>query len=167
MTDWIEAGQTAPDFTLTAHDGQQLTLSSLRGQPVVIYFYPEDDTPGCTIEACGFRDANAEFAKHGAVVLGISPDGTERHEAFRAKYNLNFTLLSDPDHRVAMRYGAWREKNRYGRKTIGMQRSTFVIDPAGVVRKVWKQVKVEGHERYVLEAVRSLKSTGKSARAGR
>lgn len=156
MADWIEAGETAPDFALTNHAGKTLKLSSLRGKPVVIYFYPEDDTPGCTTEACGFRDAHTDFAKLGATVLGISPDPPAKHRAFREKYDLTFTLLSDPDHRVATAWGAWREKNMYGKKTIGMQRSTFVIDAGGIVRKVWKRVKVDGHEQAVLAAVREL-----------
>lgn len=156
MADWIEAGETAPEFALTTHAGKTLNLSSLRGKPVVIYFYPEDDTPGCKTEACGFRDAHADFAELGATVLGISPDPPAKHRAFREKYDLTFTLLSDPDHRVATTWGAWREKNMYGKKTIGMQRSTFVIDAGGTVRKVWKRVKVDGHEQAVLAAVREL-----------
>lgn len=156
MSDWIEPGAAAPDFTLPNHTGKNVKLSSLRGGPVVIYFYPEDDTPGCTIEACGFRDAHADFAQLGATVLGISPDPPAKHAAFREKYDLSFTLLSDPDHRVATIYGAWREKNMYGKKTIGMQRSTYVLDAQGHVRRVWKQVQVKGHEQHVLKAVRSL-----------
>ncbi|MEY3204229.1 MAG: hypothetical protein RLZZ21_560 [Planctomycetota bacterium] len=153
MADWIEAGSKAPDFTLLTHEGTKLTLSSLRGSPVVLYFYPKDDTPGCTKEACGFRDAKAKLAKHGAVVLGVSPDNPASHETFRAKYKLPFTLLCDPDHVVAEEYGAWREKNMYGKKSMGIARSTFIIDAAGTVVKVFKAVKVDGHADQVLAAL--------------
>jgi thioredoxin-dependent peroxiredoxin len=153
MADWIEAGSKAPDFTLLTHEGTKLKLSSLRGSPVVLYFYPKDDTPGCTKEACGFRDAKATLAKHGAVVLGLSPDTPASHEAFRAKYKLPFTLLCDPDHVVAEKYGAWREKNMYGKKSMGIARSTFIIDAAGTVVKVFKAVKADGHADQVLAAL--------------
>jgi peroxiredoxin Q/BCP len=154
MADWIEEGCKAPDFTLPTHDGSKLKLSSLRGRPVVLYFYPKDDTPGCTKEACAFRDAKARLARHKAVVLGVSPDTPTSHEQFRAKHKLPFTLLADADHAVAEKYGAWREKNMYGRKTMGIVRSTFVIDAAGKVAKVFKAVKVDGHEEQVLAALR-------------
>jgi peroxiredoxin Q/BCP len=153
MADWIEAGSKAPDFTLLTHEGQKLKLSSLRGSPVVLYFYPKDDTPGCTKEACGFRDAQAKLAKHGAVVVGVSPDTPASHEAFRATYKLPFTLLCDPDHVVAEKYGAWREKNMYGKKSMGIARSTFIIDAAGTVVKVFKAVKADGHAAQVLAAL--------------
>ena len=156
MADWIEAGAKAPDFTLVTDDGTKLTLSSLRGRPVVLYFYPKDDTPGCTKEACGFRDAKLKLATHEAVVLGISPDGPESHAAFRTKYNLPFTLMCDPDHTVAEAYGAWREKNLYGKKSLGIARSTFVIDSEGRVAKVFKAVKPDGHAERVLEALAAL-----------
>ncbi|MBZ0114512.1 MAG: thioredoxin-dependent thiol peroxidase [Thermoanaerobaculia bacterium] len=156
MTPWIERGDAAPDFTLDTDDGATLTLSELQGQPVVLYFYPMDDTPGCTKEACAFRDRKKEFEKLGARVLGVSPDGVDSHGAFRDKYGLNFTLLADPDHRVAEAYGAWREKTLYGKKSIGIQRSTFVIDSQGIVRKVWKRVAVDGHDEKVLEALAAL-----------
>jgi len=156
MADWIEEGSTAPDFTLPTHDGTKLKLSSLRGAPVVLYFYPKDDTPGCTKEACGFRDAKARFARHGAVVLGVSPDSPESHERFRTKYKLPFTLLADEGHRVAEKYGAWREKNMYGKKSMGIARSTFVIDAAGTVVKVFKAVKPDGHDAKVLEVLAGL-----------
>ena len=156
MADWIEAGSKAPDFTLLTHDGTKLKLSSLKGTPVVLYFYPKDDTPGCTREACGFRDAQAKLAKRKAVVLGVSPDGAASHEKFRTKYKLPFTLLSDPDHAVAEKYGAWREKNMYGKKSMGIARSTFIIDAAGRVAKVFKAVKVDGHADQVLEALAGL-----------
>jgi len=156
MADWIEEGSTAPDFTLPTHDGTKLKLLSLRGAPVVLYFYPKDDTPGCTKEACGFRDAKARFARHGAVVLGVSPDSPESHERFRTKYKLPFTLLADEGHRVAEKYGAWREKNMYGKKSMGIARSTFVIDAAGTVVKVFKAVKPDGHDAKVLEVLAGL-----------
>jgi peroxiredoxin Q/BCP len=153
MADWIEGGSKAPDFTLPTHDGTKLKLSSLKGTPVVLYFYPKDDTPGCTKEACGFRDAKATLAKHKAVVLGVSPDGPESHETFRLKYKLPFTLLADVDHKVAEKYGAWREKNMYGKKSMGIARSTFIIDATGTVAKVFKAVKADGHADQVLESL--------------
>jgi peroxiredoxin Q/BCP len=156
MADWIEEGTKAPDFTLVTHDGMKLRLSSLEGRPVVLYFYPKDDTPGCTKEACGFRDARAKFAQAGAVVLGVSPDGPESHAAFRTKYKLPFTLLCDPDHVVAEKYGAWREKNMYGKKSMGIARSTFLIDPRGRVAKVFKAVKPDVHAEQVLAALADL-----------
>ena len=156
MADWLEPGSKAPDFTLPAHDGTKVKLSGLRGRPVVLYFYPKDDTPGCTREACGFRDAQAKLAKHGAVVLGVSPDGPESHAKFRAKYELPFTLLCDVDHKVAEKYGAWREKNMYGKKSMGIARSTFIIDAEGRVARVFKAVKVDGHDEQVLEALADL-----------
>ena len=153
MADWIAAGSKAPDFTLVSHDGTKVKLSSLRGRPVVLYFYPRDDTPGCTREACGFRDAAVAFRAHKAVVLGVSPDGPESHAAFRAKHALPFTLLSDPDHSVAERYGAWRKKTLYGRTTLGIVRSTFVIDAAGRVARVFRAVRPDGHAAQVLAAL--------------
>ena len=156
MADWIEEGTKAPDFTLPAHDGTKLKLSSLKGGAVVLYFYPKDDTPGCTKEACGFRDMAAKFARLGAVVIGVSPDGPDSHERFRAKYKLPFTLLADVDHKVAEKYGAWREKNMYGKKTMGIARSTFLIDAAGRVAKVFKAVRADGHAEQVLGALAEL-----------
>ena len=156
MADWIEEGSKAPDFTLPTHDGTKLKLSSLKGSPVVLYFYPKDDTPGCTKEACGFRDAKAGLAKHKAVILGVSPDDPASHEKFRQKYKLPFTLLADVDHKVAEKFGAWREKNMYGKKSMGIARSTFIIDAAGKVAKVFKAVKADGHADQVLEALKAL-----------
>ena len=153
MAEWIEAGATAPKFTLTAHDGSKVKLSSLAGKTVILYFYPKDDTPGCTKEACGFRDARAALARRNAVVVGVSPDGPEKHAAFRTKYKLPFTLLCDPDHAVAEAYGAWREKTLYGKKTLGLVRSTFVIDGGGRVIKVFKAVRPDAHAAQVLEAL--------------
>jgi len=156
MSEWIEEGQAAPDFALPADDGSTVRLSDLKGRPVVLYFYPADDTPGCTKEACSFRDQHSELTAAGAVLLGVSPDDLPSHGRFRDKYGLNFRLLADTDHAVAERYGAWREKNMYGKKSMGVQRSTWLINPDGTVRKLWKKVKVEGHDAQVLEELRSL-----------
>ncbi len=156
--DWIEAGAKAPAFTLTADDGSKVRLSEQKGSPVVLYFYPKDDTPGCTKEGCAFRDAQAKLAKSDAKVFGVSPDDVESHVKFRDKYSLNFPLLADPDHKIAEKYGAWREKNMYGKKSMGIQRSTFVIDADGKVAKVWKRVKVDGHDEQVLAALAELDS---------
>ena len=122
MGDWLEEGKAAPDFTLAADDGKKVNLKSLRGQPVVLYFYPRDDTPGCTKEACAFRDRKKELTKLGAHVLGVSTDDVASHVKFRDKYELNFPLLADVDHKLAEKYGAWREKNMYGKKSMGIQR---------------------------------------------
>lgn len=156
MAEWLEPGTKAPAFTLTADDGSKVRLSDFAGKPIVLYFYPKDDTPGCTREACAFRDAKADLKKAGAVVLGVSADNTESHVEFRDKYKLNFPLLSDPDHKIADKYGAWREKNMYGKKSMGIQRSTYLIDPAGKVARVWKRVKVDGHDQQVLAALGEL-----------
>jgi thioredoxin-dependent peroxiredoxin len=156
MAEWIEEGQTAPDFTLSADDGGKVKLSDLRGKPVVLYFYPKDDTPGCTKEACSFRDRSQDLKAKGAAILGVSPDDVASHGQFRDKYSLNFPLLADTDHQVAERYGAWREKNMYGKKSMGIQRSTFLIGPDGTVRKVWKKVSVDGHDEEVLAALDRL-----------
>jgi peroxiredoxin Q/BCP len=156
MGDWVEPGQRAPAFSLTADDGSKVRLADLRGHPVVLYFYPRDDTPGCTREACAFRDQRETLAKMGVVVWGVSTDSIESHQKFRDKFRLNFPLLSDEQHTVAKKYGAWREKNMYGKKSMGVVRSTFLIDPQGKVAKVWKQVKVDGHDEQVLAALREL-----------
>lgn len=153
---WIEEGAKAPAFTLTADDGTKVRLSELKGRPVVLYFYPKDDTPGCTKEACAFRDAQKKLAKSDAVVLGVSPDDVASHGKFRDKFSLNFPLLADPDHKIAEKYGAWREKNMYGKKSMGIQRSTFLIDADGKVAKVWKRVRVDGHDEQVLAALAEL-----------
>jgi peroxiredoxin Q/BCP len=157
--EWVEEGAKAPDFTLTADDGTKVKLSQFRGKPVVVYFYPKDDTPGCTREACAFRDRKKDLEKLGAVVLGLSPDNAASHAKFRDKFELNFPLLVDTDHKVAEKYGAWREKNMYGKISMGIQRSTFLIDAEGKVAKTWKKVNVDGHDEKVLEALRELKST--------
>jgi peroxiredoxin Q/BCP len=156
MGQWIEPGQRAPDFTLTADDGSKVRLSERKGRPVVLYFYPRDDTPGCTRQACALRDRQAELQKLGAVVLGVSPDSVQSHGKFRDKFQLNFPLLADEEHQVAEKYGAWREKNMYGKKSMGIQRSTFLIDSEGKVSKVWKRVKVDGHDEQVLAALAEL-----------
>ena len=156
MSDWIEPGQKAPDFTLPADDGTKVKLKDLKGNPVVLYFYPRDDTPGCTKEACAFRDRSKELKKLGAKVLGVSTDDVASHEKFRDKYQLNFPLLADVDHKVAEKYGAWREKNMYGKKSWGVQRSTFLIDAEGVVQKAWLKVSVDGHDEQVLAALKEL-----------
>ena len=158
MADWIEEGKKAPAFTLTADDGKKVKLADLQGQPVVLYFYPKDDTPGCTKEACAFRDQAKPLKKLNAVVLGVSPDDVASHVKFRDKYKLNFPLLADPDHKIAEKYGAWREKNMYGKISMGVQRSTFLIDASGKVAKVWKKVKVDGHDQQVLDALAELDS---------
>ena len=156
MSDWVEEGQKAPAFTLPADDGKSVRLSKFRGSPVVLYFYPKDNTPGCIMEACAFRDQNAAIKKFGATILGISRDSLQSHTKFREGFKLNFPLLSDADHKVAEKYGAWREKTLYGRKSMGIQRSTFLIDAKGNVAKVWKRVQVAGHDQEVLAALKAL-----------
>ena len=156
MSGWIEEDQKAPAFTLTADDGTKVKLGDLKGSPVVLYFYPRDDTPGCTKEACSFRDRNDEITQLGAKMFGVSPDTVESHVKFRDKYALNFPLLADPDHKIAEKYGAWREKNMYGKKSMGIQRSTFLIGPDGKVARLWKKVKVDGHDQQVINALQEL-----------
>jgi peroxiredoxin Q/BCP len=156
MGEFLEPGSKAPDFKLSADDGTQVKLSALRGQPVVLYFYPKDDTPGCTKEACAFRDQHAALKSAGAKVLGVSPDDVASHVKFRDKFSLNFPLLADVDHQVAEAYGAWREKNMYGKKSMGVQRSTFLIDANGKIARVWKRVNVDGHDAEVLNAIAEL-----------
>jgi peroxiredoxin Q/BCP len=152
----IEIGQPAPDFTLPDQGGKEVTLSALQGAPVVLYFYPKDDTPGCTKEACAFRDARADYEKAGARVIGVSPDSPTSHRKFVEKYDLPFTLVADADHKVCELYGVWQEKNMYGKKSMGVVRSTFVIDPEGIVRKAFPKVKVDGHSDEVLKAIQAL-----------
>lgn len=156
MAEWLEEGAKAPAFNLAADDGKKVKLADLKGSVVVLYFYPKDDTPGCTKEACAFRDRQAELAKLGVKVLGVSPDDVASHGKFRDKFQLNFPLLADTDHALAEKFGAWREKNMYGKKSMGIARSTFIIDGKGVIRKVWKSVKVDGHDEAVLAAVKEL-----------
>lgn len=156
MSDWLEPGQKAPDFNLATDSGEKIKLSQLKGSPVVVYFYPKDDTPGCTVEACAFRDRSEELKDLGATVLGVSPDDAASHAKFRDKFELNFPLLVDAQHKVAEKYGAWREKNMYGKVSMGIQRSTFLIDREGKVAKVWKRVKVEGHDQQVIDSLKAL-----------
>ena len=151
----VEEGSPAPDFTLTSDSGAAVTLSSLRGAPVVLYFYPRDDTPGCTRQACGIRDGWDEFERRGAVVLGVSPDGPAKHTKFKEKYGLPFTLLADEDHAVAETYGTWVEKSMLGKRFMGIERSTFVIDADGRVAKVLRRVKPDTHAADVLAALPS------------
>jgi thioredoxin-dependent peroxiredoxin len=154
----IEEGKKAPAFSLKDQSGATVKLADFAGKYVVLYFYPKDDTPGCTTEACGFRDEHSKLQKAGAVVLGVSPDDEARHGKFSAKYQLPFTLLADTQHAVAEKYGAWGEKNNYGKKYQGILRSTFLVAPDGKVAKVWPKVKTAGHAVQVLEALQALKA---------
>ena len=149
----VEEGKPAPDFELTSDTGERVKLSDFRGKPVVLYFYPTDDTPGCTTQARGIRDAYSDFRDRGAVVLGVSPDDEASHVKFKEKYSLPFTLLADPDHQVAEDYGVWKERNRYGKKSMGIERSTFVIDRDGNVTKAMRRVKPDTHADDVLAAL--------------
>ena len=151
----IEEGKPAPEFELRSDTGEIVTLESLRGQPVVLYFYPRDDTPGCTTQALGIRDAWAEFERAGAVVLGVSPDDEASHAKFREKYELPFPLLADTGHATAEEYGVWVEKRNYGKTYMGVERSTFVIDADGKIAKVMRRVKPDTHADEVLAALAS------------
>jgi thioredoxin-dependent peroxiredoxin len=151
----VEEGTEAPDFELTSDSGEMVRLSDLRGKPVVLYFYPKDDTPGCAAQACGIRDAWGDFEQRGAVVLGVSPDAESSHVKFKEKYGLPFTLLADTDHRVADDYGVWKEKTYAGKTYWGNERSTFVIDADGRVAKVMRSVKPDTHAEEVLDALPS------------
>lgn len=146
----VKEGEKAPTFTLPDSNGKKVALSYFKGKRVVLYFYPKDDTPGCTVEACGFRDMEGEFGKRGAVILGISPDDSASHTKFAAKYKLPFTLLADVGAKVAMKYGVWVEKENYGRKYMGIARTTFVIGKGGRIEKIFEKVKPEGHNNEVL-----------------
>ena len=152
----IAAGSPAPDFTLPTDGDGTLTLSKLKGKAVILYFYPRDDTPGCTTEACDFRDLLPQFTKSGAAVVGVSTDPPARHDKFKAKYELPFTLVADEEHAANEAYGVWVEKNNYGKKYWGTERSTFLIDAKGKVAQVWRKVKVDGHAAEVLKAVKAL-----------
>lgn len=147
----VKEGQKAPDFRLQETTGKEVSLKDLKGKKVVLYFYPKDDTPGCTREACDLRDNFAAFKKKNAVIYGVSRDSIDSHTKFKTKYNLPFPLLSDPEHKLAESYGAWGEKNMYGKKTMGIIRSTFVIDEEGKIEKIYKNVKVDGHAEKLLE----------------
>ena len=152
----LEAGDIAPDFTLPDQDGNDLTFSDLRGQTVVLYFYPRADTPGCTAQACGVRDRGDEYGKAGARVIGVSPDSVEDVKKFAEKYELDFTLLADADHAVAEQYGAWGEKSMYGKKYWGVRRATLLIDAEGKIAKVFPKVSPKTHDDVVLDALADL-----------
>ena len=149
----LKVGDNAPDFKLQSDSGETISLSGLRGKQVILYFYPKDNTPGCTTEACEFRDRLPEIQSEGAVVLGVSPDSIKSHEKFRDKYQLTFPLLSDPDHAVAEAYKAWDEKKMYGKTYEGILRTTFLIDGKGKVQQIFEKVKAKGHGDQVLEAL--------------
>ncbi len=151
-----EPGSKAPAFSLEMDDGERLSLKDLRGKKVVLYFYPKDDTPGCTKEAVAFSGDLAKFNRAGAIILGVSKDGAAKHQKFKKKHNLKIRLGADEDGKVVEKYGVWVEKNMYGRKYMGIERATFLIDEKGVLRQVWRKVKVAGHAADVLEAVKSL-----------
>ena len=154
----VVEGQEAPEFTLRDQEGNPVTLSDLRGQPVVLYFYPKADTPGCTTQACGIRDHRADYERSGAKVLGASPDTVTAQRKFADKYGLDFTLLADENHEVAELYGVWGEKKMYGKTYMGVERSTFVIDPDGKIAKVLPKVSPKTHDEVVLEALGELAS---------
>lgn len=149
----LEEGQPAPDFQLRTDEGKEVRLSDFRGRKVVLYFYPKDDTPGCTKEACAFRDHMGEIQKRGAVVLGVSVDPIESHAKFKKKHGLNFPLLSDPELEVVQAYGVWKEKSTYGKKFMGIERTTFIIDEEGRIARVFRKVRVDGHVDEVLAAL--------------
>ncbi len=149
----IQVGQPAPSFSTQADDGRVVTLESLRGRSVVLYFYPKDDTPGCTTEACELRDAFPRFEGLDATIIGVSPDSVASHAKFKKKHSLPFTLLADVDRQIADTYGVWKKKSLYGRTFLGIERSTFVIDPTGVVTHVWRKVKAKGHAAQVAAAL--------------
>jgi len=152
----LAVGDRAPDFTMPTDGNGTVSLSSLRGKTVVLYFYPKDDTSGCTKEACGFRDALPDFSKITATVIGVSKDNVRAHDKFKAKYELPFTLASDEKTEVCETYGVWVEKSMYGRKYMGIERTTFLIDKAGVIRGIWPKVKIDGHVDAVLAEAKAL-----------
>ncbi len=152
----LSEGDKAPDFTLPDRSGEQVKLSDLRGETVVLYFYPRADTPGCTTQACGIRDRRADYAEAGARVLGVSPDEVKAIDKFAGKYELGFTLLADADHAVAEKYGAWVEKSMYGKKYMGVQRATFIVGPDGKIAKVFPKVSPKTHDDVVLKALGEL-----------
>jgi thioredoxin-dependent peroxiredoxin len=154
----VAVGDHAPDFTLPDQDGNEVTLSALRGRPVVLYFYPKADTPGCTTQACGVRDHRADYERAGARVIGVSPDTVSAQRKFAEKYRLDFTLLADEEHRVADLYGTWGEKKMYGKTYMGVQRATFIIDPDGKVARVIPKASPKTHDQVVLEALGELAS---------
>ena len=150
----LKEGNKAPSFNMPTNRGENASLTKLKGQKIVLYFYPRDDTPGCTKEACGFRDDLSKYKRAGAVVIGVSRDSVESHEKFVKKFDLNFMLASDKDGDVCEKYGAWRLKNMYGKEYFGIGRSTFLIDTKGKINKIWPKVKVDGHVDEVLKAVK-------------
>ncbi len=149
----LKVGQKAPDFIALDDSGQKVKLSDFKGQKVVLYFYPKDDTPGCTVEACAFRDGFEEIKKHGAVVLGVSIDSVQSHEKFKDKFDLNFPLLADTDKKIVEAYGTWKEKSMYGKKYMGIERTTFIIDAQGKISHIFPKVKVNEHYDEVIEAL--------------
>lgn len=155
----LETGKAAPDFALPASTGKTVKLKDHKGKWVVLYFYPKDDTPGCTREACSFRDYFKRIESQNAVVYGISGDDLKSHDKFISKYGLPFTLLSDEDHAVAQKFGVWKEKNMYGMRKLGIERSTFLIDPDGMIHRAWPKVKVEGHVDEILDELRAANAT--------
>ena len=157
MTDWIQEGDTAPDFNLKADDGRDVKLSDFRGKPVVLYFYPKDDTPGCTKEACAFRDRRQDMEERGAVVLGVSPDPVSRVAKFHDKQSLSFRLLADEDHAVCEQYGVWMEKTNYGKTYWGAQRATYLIDAGGTIATVFPKVSPKTHDDVVLAALADMR----------
>ena len=155
----INEGQKAPDFDLPASTGGNISLKSLKGKNVVLFFYPKDDTPGCTIEACGFRDSYKVIEKMGAVILGISPDSVKSHDKFINKFQLPYPLLADEDKKMCQDYGVWVEKSMYGKKYMGVARTTFIIDARGNIAKIFEKVKPEGHNAEVIEALKALQTS--------
>ena len=152
----VSEGNKAPTFTLEADGGSIVNLKDLRGKSVVLYFYPKDSTPGCTTEACDFRDNIQSFSRNNVTVIGISKDSIKRHDNFKAKYDLPFTLASDNNNKVCENYGTWLEKSMYGKKYMGIERSTFLIDSDGIIRKIWRKVRVSGHVEDVLKSTETL-----------
>jgi thioredoxin-dependent peroxiredoxin len=150
----VEVGKKAPAITLLNQDGKKISLKDYLGKKVVLYFYPKDNTSGCTKEACNFRDEFPKFSKSKAVILGVSPDSVKSHKKFQEKYDLNFNLLADEDKKVVEKYGVWKEKSMYGRKYMGVVRTTFIIDEKGKIKKIFNKVKVDGHNKEVLEALK-------------
>lgn len=152
----LKVGDKAPSFKLKNQDGKIISLTELKGKPIVLYFYPKDDTPGCTKEACNFRDEFPKFGKLKVKIIGISADSVESHKKFAEKYNLPFNLLSDEKKEIVEKYGVWKEKNMYGRKYMGIERTTFIIDAEGKINKIFPKVKVDDHNKEVMEALKEL-----------
>lgn len=153
----LKQGDAAPDFSLPADGGGTVKLKDYKGRMVVLYFYPKDDTPGCTAQSCAFRDSISDFNTMGAAVIGVSKDSAAKHDAFKKKYDLNFPLASDENGNVCERYGVWAEKSMYGKKYMGIERTTFLIDESGKIAKIWPKVKVEGHAEDVRKTIETLK----------